>query len=93
MFILHSALLVVAVDLRNRNFVVQLHVGNRSLTVVHHPLIHNVLVVEYSGDMILYATNQNLATEMHLFTAVCLTFWGTTVLFQDSENSAANHVV
>jgi hypothetical protein len=93
MFIFHSALLVVAVDLRNGNFVVQLLVGNHSLIVVHHPPMNNVFVMEHSGDTILCATNQNHAAVMHLFTAVYLTFWGTTALSQDSENSAANHVV
>jgi hypothetical protein len=70
MLIFHSALPVVAMDLRHGNFAVLLLMGYHSLTVVHHPLMNNVLVVGHSGDMILCATNQNHAAVMHLFTAV-----------------------
>lgn len=46
-FIFHSALLPVAVDLRHGNFSVLLLVGNHSLTAVHPLLMNNVLAVEH----------------------------------------------
>ena len=90
-FIFHSALLPVVVDLRHGNFSVLLLVGNHSLTAVHPLLMNNVLAVEHWRNMTLCATNQSHAAMIRLLTAVSQAFWGITVLSQGSEVSAANH--
>lgn len=70
MFMFQSVLLAVAVDSRYENSVAMHLVGNHSLTVAHHLLMNNVLVLGHSRNIILCATNQSRAAVMHLLIVV-----------------------